>query len=1536
MVAMDAPMSSSLGAMGPLLRKLHLILAPEYRLPHSLKVGIKFLKEDLEDIGADLVEQSMVDFPNKMAKYWMDEVRELSYEIEDCVDNMMARHTGADTKVRSVHGHRVRRVKIARLPKTGKPCTRISKIVRFRTLVREASQRHKRYQLDGCIPISSYAFTHQHWLSTPCHGLAASYLVGIDDSKMKLVQSLTNEAEHQLKVVPIVGLAGVGKTTLAKELYRDLGRHYDCWAFVRVSRKPDMIKLFQSLLSQVQRHQQYYDLCTVQDLIDTLRAHLQDKRYFIVIDDLWEISAWDIVSGAFPESNSCSRIVVTAENVDVALECCGNQLGNVLKMRPLGNQDSGKLLCNRVFGSQHQCSDKLKEVLCGIIEMCGGLPLSVISVASLLSRQPENSELWHHVQKCLCCIWNVNPSLKCMQEEILNLVYSSLPHHLKTCLLYLSIYPEGYTVWKVDLVKQWIAEGFITATEGKDTYKVTESYFYELVNMGMIQPMQINYNDEVLSCMVHHIVLDLITQKSKQENFVATVNYSQTITATKAHRLSLHFTKTNFAKEPACITLSSVRSLAFFGLIKCMPSVVEFKLLRVLNLEFWGNHDEHMSFNLSRISQLLQLRYFKISSDNVVELPCQMRGLQFLETLEINARLSAVPLDIVHLPRLLHLRLRDEKVLPDGIGCIRSLRTLEYFDLSSNSDDTVRSLGELKDLQYLHLMCSTASSDEHLKRNLVALAYSLGKLGNLKSLTLTPGTLSTGVLFDGSNIVAFPPVFLERLELLPPICIFSRLPMWIGHLHKLCNLEVVVRELLMTDIDMLTGLPALTVLSLYVRQPTAEVIVFNGASFPVLKCFKFWCGVLCLAFQEETLPNLQRLKVGFNAHRGEQFGLMLTGVEHLLSLQVIDGRIGASAGAQESDRRAAESALRNSISKHSMSPRVNLQMVDYVDEEIPQLTDPPGSSSYALMPDGEVCTSGLTSPRKRKDNTEYCQYPGCIKIARGASAHCISHGGGSRCQTPGCLKGAQGKAAFCKGHGGGRRCEHLGCTKSVHGLTAFCIAHGGGQRCSHEGCQRASCVNSGLCIKHGDGERSQLLNQEIDGQIGADAGAQESDMTAAESVSKDIISKHTTSLRFDMQMADCVDKEIPEASSSLSQMSSIESSSYLGKHMIKAKECQYPGCVKGARGASGRCIGHGGGRRCHKPGCSKGAEGNTIFCKAHGGGRRCEFLGCTKSAEGRTDNCIAHGGGRRCSHEGCSRAARGRCGLCIKHGGGKRCTQVNCTKSAEGKSGLCISHGSGRRCLFAGCSKGSLGSTPFCRGHGGGKCCLHEGGGVCTESVYSGSDFCRTHGGGKRCAAPGCTKSARGQTDFCVGHGGGKRCRSETCTKSAVGRTDFCKAHGGGKRCKFENCTKFARRRAGYCVAHRDGNGCKFENCTKSADGSTDFCTEHAGLKRCTWGMVELILDIGDHQCDELAVSEIGFCAAHSAEIQDQSVPSGGASDPVLMHRLDVRPNKIVDASTLKGDQETKTCIEDESHVEGANFEPSSSTSDNMNIIYLR
>uniref|UniRef100_A0A3Q7HIB6 WRKY19-like zinc finger domain-containing protein n=1 Tax=Solanum lycopersicum TaxID=4081 RepID=A0A3Q7HIB6_SOLLC len=253
----------------------------------------------------------------------------------------------------------------------------------------------------------------------------------------------------------------------------------------------------------------------------------------------------------------------------------------------------------------------------------------------------------------------------------------------------------------------------------------------------------------------------------------------------------------------------------------------------------------------------------------------------------------------------------------------------------------------------------------------------------------------------------------------------------------------------------------------------------------------------------------------------------------------------------------------------------------------------------------------------------------------------------------------------------------------------------------------------------------------------------------------------------------------PDPSSSIvtNQNSSVTCTSGTKKQQRNSviKQCQFKDCVKGARGASGFCIAHGGGRRCQKPDCHKGAEGRTAFCKAHGGGRRCKFLDCTKSAEGRTGFWWG------------------------SHGGGRRCQYPQCSKGAQGSTMFCKGHGGGKRCTFEGCNKGAEGSTPFCKGHGGGKRCSFEGGGICPKSVHGGTLFCVKHGGGKRCAVPECSKSARG--------------KFIDCTKSAQGSTDFCKAHGSGKRCSWgqpdsgfsqndSTCDSFAKGKSGLVESH--------------------------------------------------------------------------------------------------------------------------------------
>jgi hypothetical protein len=146
-------------------------------------------------------------------------------------------------------------------------------------------------------------------------------------------------------------------------------------------------------------------------------------------------------------------------------------------------------------------------------------------------------------------------------------------------------------------------------------------------------------------------------------------------------------------------------------------------------------------------------------------------------------------------------------------------------------------------------------------------------------------------------------------------------------------LNIAVRELKRNDVNRIAMLQELTVLSLYVRQPTAESIFLNCGTFPALKYFKFRCGILRLAFQAGAMPNLRCLDLKFNAHKGEQYDDMVSGIEHLLNLQEITVQIGAAPDAEESDITAAESAFKYNICRHSRPLSFSIGRVDSVMEE---------------------------------------------------------------------------------------------------------------------------------------------------------------------------------------------------------------------------------------------------------------------------------------------------------------------------------------------------------------------------------------------------------------------------------------------------------------------------------------------------------------------------------------------------------------------------------------------------------------------------
>jgi hypothetical protein len=235
---------------------------------------------------------------------------------------------------------------------------------------------------------------------------------------------------------------------------------------------------------------------------------------------------------------------------------------------------------------------------------------------------------------------------------ILSLSYFDLPYHLKACLLYLSIFPEDYEIYKERLVWLWVAEGFVPAESTCTLYESGEKSFTELINRNLIFPMKISdWTGEVYSCRLHDTILDFIVCKSSEDNFV-TVHGILRLTPPveiKVRRLSLQGETDGDLILRSNQNYGSVRSIISLG-FPC--SLLGFRFLRVLDLtnSFLENH------HLANIGELLQLRYLGLKFTRITELPEQIGVLQYLETLDIReCFIKQLPTAIVRLKRLVKL-----------------------------------------------------------------------------------------------------------------------------------------------------------------------------------------------------------------------------------------------------------------------------------------------------------------------------------------------------------------------------------------------------------------------------------------------------------------------------------------------------------------------------------------------------------------------------------------------------------------------------------------------------------------------------------------------------------------------------------------------------------------------------------------------------------------------------------------------------------------------------------------------------------------
>ncbi|KAL6849952.1 hypothetical protein ACP4OV_020579 [Aristida adscensionis] len=900
-----AVVSATQGAVQILLGKLGDVLAKKYALLGGVRDEIQELKDELESMTACLHEQVNGDDDARNEQemtIWMKQVREVSYDAEDCID-MFCRHLSkhpGESRGLARHIHKIISL-LGTLNVRNKLATEIQSLI---SRAQKVSDRRLRYKVGATeahsvsvTVLTSSSFVDVDRRLPALHG-DASRLVGMEHTTRDIIDLLDVEGdEPRLRVISIVGFGGLGKTTLAMAVYTSPAVHgIQSRAFVPVSQTYDLRSLLESIVRQLHprpareeedplRGIESWD---ISQLIRKSQDHLANKRFFIILDDVWRQSAWENLKIVFPDNKKGSRIIITTRSHQVAKSCSSSK-DHVYEMKRLSRDDSKKLLFKTVFESEEIPSTyNHLEIACqGILEKCSDLPLAIVSIGGMLAhRRNEPAAKWKTVIDRLPSELETSPSLEGMRR-ILFLSYNDLPYHLKACFLYLSVFPEDYEIRRGPLVRRWAAEGFISALHDLSLEEIAQSCFDGFVSRSVVTPAQLTSCGEVRSFKVHDIMLEIITSKSIQQNFISFLGNHQhnTVGHDKIRRLSIQPGNRN-NKDFSSRSMTHVRSLTILDSTE-RPLEITFtdlKLVRVLDLEGcrWLSAQD-----LKDICKLSLLRYLSLRGTAISQLPSMLGKLKGLVTLDIRKTfITELPKSITQLQNLSHLLageynywtrthsvkhfvFPDTVIMPPDLGKMGALRRISYVDLRQHPE-AMREVGKLS--QLTRLSCRIPDSIEGLD----VFCDSLSKLsGSLRYLSI----IGQQECLHG---VDEPPMFLQSLHLVGRL---HKTPGWFLGLINLASISLRETFCGMELATVLGNLPSLVSLKLYHDSYMGSDLCFEGGRFPMLKQLVVdnLQNLHKLSFQEGP-PNLERLTVSFLHHSQK----CILGIQKLEKLREVE------------------------------------------------------------------------------------------------------------------------------------------------------------------------------------------------------------------------------------------------------------------------------------------------------------------------------------------------------------------------------------------------------------------------------------------------------------------------------------------------------------------------------------------------------------------------------------------------------------------------------------------------------------------------
>jgi disease resistance protein RPM1 len=797
---------------------------------------------------------------NPTYETWVQELRMLAHRIEDIVDEYLYlvghRHgTGWGTYLKAGFKQPNVLLSLNRIASFAEEAE-VNLVHLF-----QAKDRWVSMVGDENLSDSTYIVERSQHLASISRSLVEEDLVGVHKNREKLEQWLGGD-DLERSVIVLHGMGGLGKTALAGNVYKNEREKFECHAWVSISQTYSIKDVLKCLITELYEGRNStpgnMDHMGTTTLQHKLKTFLEDKKYLIILDDVWDPEAVSDLFGALVQNQKKSRVLLTTRIAGVAQHALQNRR---ITLGALSNDHSWELFCKMGFlrDTNHKCPIELAELAQEIVSKCKGIPLAIVAVGRLLFVRDKTREEFKRI--CDQLEWELvnNPSMEHVRN-ILYLSYIYLPAHLKSCFLYCSLFPEDCLFRRKKIARLWTAEAFIEERGSSTLEEVAEGYMKELVHRNMLQLVERNSFGRIKKFRMHDILRELAVDLCRSDCFGVTYEEDKSrISLEKAgRRLVIHKLKKNI--EQSIPSIHQLRSIT--ALDNTMPSstllpLVSEKSRYMTVLELSGLPIEKIPY---AIGDLFNLRHLGLRNSKVKMLPESIEKLSNLLTLDLhNSDVHKLPSGIVKLMKLRHL-FTQKFIDPSGrfplsvsgvsirkgLGNLSNLHTLQALDVH---DDSVKQLEDLRQLRSLRLVNVKRIYCGRLCESLVQMKY-------LSTLYLNASDEN-----EVLELNALPPS-LQKLGLRGPLHVetLHESPLFQVIGQNLYSLGLYWSRLIEDPLPSLSRLTNLTEL-FFIKAYNGEQLVFRAEWFPNLKALQLM-DLPCLKqleIEEGAMATLERL-----------------------------------------------------------------------------------------------------------------------------------------------------------------------------------------------------------------------------------------------------------------------------------------------------------------------------------------------------------------------------------------------------------------------------------------------------------------------------------------------------------------------------------------------------------------------------------------------------------------------------------------------------------------------------------------------------